>query len=83
MAGLYGDGINSLAGVFSTAFADMTREDIEVLFAEAVATERCVLPRGPNRFCYEVQPKRIRGFNEIVSHSWLIAVCTAVLGADY
>lgn len=83
MAGLYGDGIIGLKGAFSPPFADIMREDIEALFAEAQAVDGGVLPRGPNRFYVEVQPERIRGFNEIATHPWFAAVCKAVLGDDY
>lgn len=83
MGGLYGDGIIGLAGAFSPAFADRLREDIETLFEEARGTPGGVLPRGPERFYVEVQPERIRGFAEIATHDWFVAVCEAVLGPDY
>lgn len=83
MGALYGDGITSLPRAFSTDFADRLREDIETLFAEAQATEGGVLPRGPQRWYVEVQPERIRGFVEIATHPWFVAVCEAVLGTDY
>jgi hypothetical protein len=83
MGGLYGDGIIGLAGAFSPAFADGLREDIGSLFEEARATPGGVLPRGPERFYVEVQPERIRGFVEIATHPWFVAVCEAVLGPDY
>jgi hypothetical protein len=83
MAGLYGDGIIALKGAFPPDFADRMRKDIEVLFAEAQAVEGGALPRGPNRFYVEVQPERISGFVEIVTHPWFVAVCRAVLGENY
>ena len=83
MGAIYGDGIVSLPQAFSTAFADDLREDIETLFAEAERVENGMLARGPQRWYVEVQPERIRGFVEIVTHPWFIAVCGAVLGADY
>ncbi|MFN3726416.1 MAG: phytanoyl-CoA dioxygenase family protein [Allosphingosinicella sp.] len=83
MGGLYGDGIIGLKGAFSTDFADRLREDIEVLYAEAKQVPGGALPRGPERWYVEVQPERIRGFVEIVTHDWFVAVCEAVLGPDY
>ncbi len=39
--------------------------------------------RGPNRYYVEVHPERLRGFVDIVTHPWVVAVCEAVLGPDY
>lgn len=83
MGALYGDGIIALAGAFPPGFADRMREDIETLFEEARSVPGGALPRGPERFYVEVQPERIRGFVEIVTHPWFLAVCEAVLGPDY
>jgi hypothetical protein len=83
MGGLYGDGIISLRGAFSPDFADRMREDIEILFEEARQVPGGALPRGPERFYVEVQPERVRGFVEIVTHDWFVAVCEAVLGPAY
>jgi hypothetical protein len=83
MGGLYGDGIIGLKGAFSPEFADRLREDIETLYAEAKQVKGGALPRGPERWYVEVQPERIRGFVEIVTHPWFVAVCEAVLGPDY
>ena len=83
MGGLYGDGIIGLKGAFSREWADRMREDIEALFAEAQAVPGGALPRGPQRWYVEVQPERIRGFVDIATHPWFVAVCEAVLGPDY
>lgn len=83
MRGLYGDGTIGLKGAFDAAFADRLREDIERLFEEARSHPVGALPRGPERFYVEVQPERIRGFVEIATHPWFVAVCETVLGADY
>ena len=80
---LYRDGIIALQGAFSPDWADRMREDIEVLFAEAMAVPGGALPRGPERFYVEVQPERIRGFVDIATHHWFVAVCESVLGSDY
>ena len=83
MGGLYGDGIIALKGAFGTDFADRMREDIEALYEEARQVPGGALPRGPERFYVEVQPERIRGFVDIATHPWFVAVCEAVLGPDY
>ncbi len=83
MGGLYGDGIIGLKGAFPVVWADTLREDIEQLFAEAQRVENGSLPRGPERFYVEVHPERIRGFMDIVTHPWFVAVSEAVLGREY
>jgi hypothetical protein len=83
MGGLYGDGIIGLKGAFSPQWADRMREDIEQLFEEARAVPGGALPRGPNRFYVEVHPERVRGFVDITTHPWFVAVCEAVLGPEY
>lgn len=83
LGGLYGDGIIGLSQAFNSAFADRMREDIERLYTEALEVPGGVLPRGPERCYVEVQPERISGFIEIVTHPWFVAVSEAVLGPDY
>jgi hypothetical protein len=83
MRGLYGDGIIGLKGAFSRDWAERLREDIEGLFEEARRVPGGALPRGPERFYVEVHPERIRGFVDITTHPWFVAVCEAVLGPDY
>ena len=83
MGGLYGDGIIGLKGAFSRQWVERMREDIERLFAEARQVPGGALPRGPERYYVEVHPERIRGFVDIATHPWFIAVCEAVLGPDY
>jgi hypothetical protein len=83
MGGLYGDGIIGLKGAFSPDWADRMAEDIWTLFEEAKAVPGGALPRGPERWYVEVQPERIRGFVDIVTHPWFVAVCEAVLTKDY
>lgn len=83
MGGLYGDGIIALKGAFPRDWVQRLREDIDALFAEARATPGGALPRGPERYYVEVHPERVRGFVDIASHPWFVAVCEAVLGPDY
>ena len=83
MRGLYGDGIIGVQGAFDRAWALRMREDIAQLFDEARNIPGGALPRGPERYYVEVQPERIRGFVDIATHPWFIAVCEAVLGPAY
>jgi hypothetical protein len=83
MGGLYGNGIIGLKGAFSRQWVERMREDIEQLFEEARQVPGGALPRGPERYYVEVHPERIRGFVDIATHPWFVAVCEAVLGPDY
>lgn len=83
MGGLYGDGIIGLKGAFKRDFVAQLREDIDVLFDEARRQPGGALARGPNRYYVEIHPERLRGFLDIISHPWVVAVCRAVLGPDF
>lgn len=83
MGGLYGDGIIGLKAAFPRNLIAQLREDIDQLFAEALAQPGGALGRGPNRYYVEVHPERLRGFAEIAMHPWVVAVCESVLGPDY
>ena len=82
-SGLYDDGIIGLKGAFPPEWADALHDDIMALFEEAKAVAGGALPRGPQRWYVEVHPERIRGFVDIATHPWFLAVCEAVLGPDY
>lgn len=83
MGGLYGDGIIGCKGAFDRRWVQQVKEDIEVLFEEARQRPGGVVGRGPQRYYVEVHPERLRGFVDLVTHPWVVAVCEAVLGADY
>jgi hypothetical protein len=83
MGGLYGDGIIGLKAAFTPEFADKMYEDMMTLFDEARQIPGGALPRGPERWYVETQPERIRGFVEIATHPWFVAVCEAVLTKEY
>ncbi len=83
MGGLYGDGIIACKGAFSRDWTERMREDVEHLFAEAQKVPGGALPRGPERYYVEVHPEKVRGFIDIATHPWFVAVCEAVLGPDY
>ncbi|MBU2666987.1 phytanoyl-CoA dioxygenase family protein [Actinoplanes bogorensis] len=80
---IYTDGIIARRGAFSTAWADAMREDIETAFAEAIARPGGAVGRGPKRWYVEIHPSQLRGFVDLVTHPWVTAVCTEVLGPDY
>ncbi|MFF5076248.1 phytanoyl-CoA dioxygenase family protein [Actinoplanes sp. NPDC000266] len=82
-AAIYDEGITALRGAFGVAWTDVMREDIETAFAEARSREGGAVGRGPKRWYVEIHPEQLRGFVELVSHPWVDAVCTAVLGPDY
>ncbi|MEO7494462.1 MAG: phytanoyl-CoA dioxygenase family protein [Massilia sp.] len=83
MGGLYGDGIIACKGAFSREFIVRLGEDIAMLFDEARARPGGALARGPQRHYVEIHPERLRGFVELISHPWLVAVSRAILGDDY
>ena len=83
MGGLYGDGIIGLKGAFSREWVQQLREDIDRLFAEGLERPGALVGRGPKRYYAEIHPEDIRGFLDLVSHPWVVAVCRTVLGPDY
>ena len=83
MGGLYGDGIIALRGAFDRAWVTRMREDIERLFVDALARPGGAVGRGPNRYYVEIHPEDLRGFVDLVTHPWVVAVSEAVLGPDY
>ena len=83
MGGLYGEGVIACKGAFERAWVERLGADIARLFEEARALPGGALERGPNRYYVEVHPERLSGFLDIVTHPWVVAVCSAVLGPDY
>ena len=83
MGALYGDGITALKGAFSQSWVDELRTDIEGLFEDALQRPGGAVGRGPQRYYVEVHPERLRGFVELATHPWVVAVSEAVLGPDY
>ncbi len=83
MGDIYGDGITALKGAFSRDWAAQLGEDLAVLYREALARPGGAVGRGTNRHYVEIHPEDIRGFVELVSHPWVVAVCSAVLGPQY
>lgn len=83
MGGLYGDGIIGLKGAFPREWVQQLREDIDRLFAEGMERPGALVGRGPKRWYAEVHPEDVRGFRELVTHPWVVAVCEAVLGPEW
>ena len=83
MGALYGDGIIGLKGAFTREWVRELGEDIGVLFDEALRRPGGAVGRGPNRWYVEIHPERIRGFVDLATHPWVVAVCSSVLGPDY
>ena len=80
MGGLYGDGIIGLKGAFSREWVQALREDVDRLFAAALERPGGAVGRGPKRWYVEIHPEDVRGFLDLVTHPWVVAVCEAVLG---
>lgn len=83
MGGLYGDGIIALKGAFSPQWVQQLDEDIRELYREALKRPGGAVGRGPKRHYVEIHPEDIRGFVELATHPWVMAVCEAVLGPEY
>jgi hypothetical protein len=83
MGGLYGDGIIGLKGAFEREWVHEMGEDIGVLFEEALRRPGGAVGRGPKRYYVEIHPERLRGFVDLATHPWVVAVCESVLGPEY
>lgn len=83
MGGLYGPGIIGLKGAFDRTWVQQLREDVDALYKDALQRPGGAVGRGPKRHYVEIHPEDIHGFVDLVTHPWVVAVCTAVLGPDY
>ncbi len=83
MGGLYGDGILGLKGAFNRDWVAQLGEDLAVAYQDALERPGGAVGRGPKRHYVEIHPEDIRGFVDLVSHPWVVAVCASVLGPDY
>src|SRR4051795_5378087 len=83
MRALSEEGVTGLKAAFSSEWADAMREDIEVAFADAIQRPGGAVGRGPQRYYVEIHPQAFRGFVDLVTHPWVVAVCRSVLGPDY
>ena len=80
---LLADGIVARKGAFAPDWVRTMREDVEAAFDEAIGREGGAVPRGPQRWYVEIHPEQLRGFVELVTHPWVVAMCETVLGPDY
>ncbi len=83
MGGLYGDGIIGNKGAFSHQWVKELGEDIEDLFQKALKRPNGAVGRGPKRYYVEIHPEDMRGFVDLATHPWIVAVCENVLGPQY
>jgi hypothetical protein len=83
MGGIYGDGIIALKGAFDRDWVQELNDDVVRLYAEALERPGGAVGRGPNRHYVEIHPEDIRGFVDLCTHPWVVAVCATVLGPDY
>ncbi|HYH14179.1 MAG TPA: phytanoyl-CoA dioxygenase family protein [Flavisolibacter sp.] len=83
MGGLYGDGLIGYKGAFSREWVHQLHEDILALYEEALKRPGGAVGRGPKRHYVEIHPEDIRGFLDLATHPWVVAVCEAVLGPNY
>ena len=77
------DGIIGLQQALTPEWADRLGEDVMAAFEEARSREGGAVGRGPQRWYVEVHPEQIRGFADLASHPWIVAIATEVLGPDY
>jgi hypothetical protein len=77
------DGITGLKGAFSRAWAEQMHDDVMTAFWPAIQRPGGAVGRGPRRWYVEVHPQQISGFVELVTHPWVTALCTSVLGPKY
>jgi hypothetical protein len=83
MGGLYGDGFIGLKGAFSREWVQQLHEDVLAAYEAALKRPGGTVGRGPKRHYVEIHPEDIRGFVDLATHPWVVAVCEAVLGPEY
>lgn len=83
LGSLYGDGILGLKGAFHREWVAQLHEDLNIAFKDALQRPGGAVGRGPKRYYVEIHPEDIRGFVELATHPWVVAVCENVLGKDY
>jgi hypothetical protein len=83
MGGIYGDGIIGRKGAFDRDWVQVLNDEILALYAEALERPGGAVGRGPKRHYVEIHPEDIRGFVDLCTQPWIVAVCAAVLGPDY
>ena len=77
------DGIIGLKGAFAPEWADAMREDMMTAFWSAIQRPGGAVSRGPRRWYVEIHPQNFGGFVDLVTHPWVVDVCSNLLGPDY
>ena len=80
---LHENGITARKGAFAREWVEQLREDMMTAFWEAIQRPGGAVGRGPRRWYVEAHPQVFRGFADLVSHPWFVAMCENVLGPDY
>ena len=80
---LHRDGVVGRKGAFSRRWTEDMREDITTAFWDAIQRPGGAVGRGPRRWYVEIHPQNIRGFVDLVTHPWIVAMCEKVLGPAY
>lgn len=80
---LYREGVVARKGAFSRQWAEEMREDMMTAFWDAIQRPGGAVGRGPRRWYVEIHPQDLRGFVDLVTHPWVVAMCEAVLGPKY
>lgn len=80
---LKADGVVGLKGAFTPEWADAMREDMMTAFWDAIQRPGGAVGRGPRRWYVEIHPQQFRGFVDLVTHPWVVAMCKNALGPDY
>ena len=83
VATLMRDGVTGLKGAFGRDWAEQMREDMMTAFWAAIQRPGGAVGRGPRRWYVEVHPQEIRGFVDLATHPWVVAMCETVLGPRY
>jgi len=77
------DGSVARKGAFERDWVERVREDMMTAFWAAIQRPGGTIGRGPRRWYVEMHPEEMSGFVDLVSHPWVVAMSTAVLGRDY
>jgi len=77
------EGITALRGAFTPEWADAMREDMMTAFWSAIQRPGGAVGRGPRRWYVEIHPQAFSGFADLVTHPWLMDICSEVLGPKY
>ncbi len=80
---LYRDGVTGLKGAFARDWVEIMREDMMTAFWSAIQRPGGAVGRGPRRWYVEIHPQDMKGFVDLVTHPWIMAMCESVLGPDY